>query len=114
MNIVLFLLKDGTYVVGQSEIMEYEPRVHLTNPFSLSGKTKVALTRWPLYTNETDILLNSDAVLTDCSATQDIVDAYLKKIGKTLKDLNPEPRPVILNEDTILDDEEYEPRYTET
>ena len=114
MNIVLFLLKDGTYVVGQSEIMEYEPRVHLTNPFSLSGKTKVTLTKWPLYTDEIDILLNSDAVLTDCTATQDILDTYLKKIGKTLKDLNPEPKSVGLNEDTILDDEEYEPRYTET
>ena len=114
MNIVLFLLKDGTYVIGQSEIMDYEPRVHLTNPYSISGKAKVTLTKWPLYTDEVDILLNSDVVLTDCTATQGVLDAYLKKVGKTLEDLKPEPKPVILTEEeTILNDEEYEPRYVE-
>ena len=43
---------------------------------------------------------------------------YLKRIDKTLEDFLPEPEPQLLNEGEIpeadlLDEDDYEPRYTE-
>ena len=113
MNLALILLRTGQTLVSQMEQLEMEPAVHLISPHVISGKSKVALTRWPDYTNDIHILLRSEELLTVCEPTDKIAESYLKKVGITLEDLNPEPKPVILTEDTILDDEEYEPRYVE-
>ena len=81
---------------------------------SISGKQKLTLQPWPDYTDDEHILLTSDTLLTVCEPTELVRDAYLKKIGKTLEDLNSEPERVMLNEDeTIPDGEDYEPRYVE-
>ena len=113
MNLALVILKNGLNLVSEMEELEYEPKVHLVCPYELSGKTKLTLSRFPQYTDDEHILLKSEELLTVCEPTQQVTDLYLKKIGKTLEELAPEPRPVILTEDTILDDEEYEPRYVE-
>ena len=113
MNLALVILRNGVTLISQMEELEYEPKVHLVSPHVISGKSKVTLTRWPDYTDDVHILLRSDELLTVCEPTDKITESYLKKVGITLEDLNPEPKPVILTEDTILDDEEYEPRYVE-
>lgn len=118
MNLSLILLKSGEYLISQTEQMDYEPAVHLVNPYSIGGKTKPVLTRWPSYTTDTHILFNSDQLFTMCEPTDAIRDAYLKKIGKTLEDLQPkEPSKIMLQEnETLIDetlDEEYEPQYIE-
>jgi len=116
----LLILKSGQILISESEEMDYEPKVHLIRPYLVSGKTKVTLTPWPSYTSDNDILLRSDDLLTVCEPEKSLLEIYLKKIGKTIKDFEEkvpttEP-PVLLNEDEELpggDFDEYEPMYTE-
>ena len=117
MNLSLILLKSGEYLISQTEQMDYEPAVHLVEPYSIGGKTKPTLTRWPAYTTDTHILFNSEELFTICEPTDEIRDLYLKKIKKTLKDFEPPAPKVLLQEnETLIDeeiDDEYEPRYIE-
>ena len=64
MNLAVILLKTGQHLVSQIEELEYEPKVHLFQPYLVSGKTKVTLTRWPDYVVDEHILLKSDNLLT--------------------------------------------------
>ena len=93
-----------------------EPRCHLYRPHLVSGKTKVTLTPWPLYTDDEHVLFNSTDLLTVCSPSDNVVKAYTKKVPQP----KVSPRPVQLNEDEqvpneYLDaiDDSYEPRYIE-
>jgi len=115
MRLSLILLKTGQYLVSMTEELELEPRVHLSNPYVISGKTKLTLTRWPEYTDDEDILLRSEDLLTVCEVRESIAQQYEKKIGKKRTDFTPTPEPVILNEDTqdLPYEEDYEPRYVE-
>ena len=115
MNLSLILLSTGLTLISQTEELEYEPKVHLIQPYVVGGKTKVTLTRWPDHTNDEHILLKSDSLLTICEPTEEIIKMYLKKVGKTEKDLTPPSQPVILTEEeNLLDsDDDYEPRYQE-
>ena len=114
MELKLVILRDGTSLISQVAQLEYEPRCHLRNPHVVSGKTKVTLSQFPAHTDDEDILIYSDALLTICEATEKLRVLYLEKIGKTLEDLNSEPERVMLNEDeTIPEGEDYEPAYVE-
>ena len=115
MNLSLILLSTGLTLISQTEELEYEPKVHLIQPYVVGGKTKVTLTRWPDHTDDEHILLKSDSLLTICEPTEKLTKLYLDKIGKTLEDLTPASQPVILTEDeNPLDvDDDYEPRYQE-
>ena len=119
MQLSLILLRTGEYIISQVEEMDYEPRVHMEQPYLIGGKTKVTLTKWPLYTEDTHILLTSDSLLTMCDPTQDILDKYLTKIGKTEEDFQPKDDRILLNEgeevpEPLPDEpDEYEPRYIE-
>ena len=59
------------------------------------------------------------SLLTVCEPSQQVMDAYLKKIGKTSEDFVPQPQPELLQEEEQLpesipfDDDDYEPRYEE-
>lgn len=121
MDLALIILKTGETFISQTEQLEYEPKVHLQQPYQVGGKTKINLTSWPEYTEDEHILLHSDSLLTVCEPTPLVRDAYLKKINKTLKDFQPKEEKVLLNEDEQLptiddyeDDHGYEPRYQET
>ena len=119
MNISLLLLKTGEYIISRVEELEYEPKVHLILPYLVSGKTKTTLSQWPLYSEDDHILLNSDNLLTVCTPTPEIRNAYMKKVGITEEQLKASQRPVILNEEDIeqdmidREDDGYEPRYVE-
>lgn len=85
---------------------------------TISGKTKPILSSWPEHTDDEHVLLNTDALLTVCEPTEQIRDAYLKKINKTLKDFEEAPAPVLLNEEESVpeptdDTDDYEPEYLE-
>ena len=119
MQLSLILLKTGEYIISQVEEMDYEPRVHMEQPYLIGGKTKVTLTKWPSYTEDTHILLTSDSLLTMCDPTQDILDKYLTKIGKTEEDFQPKDDRILLNEGEEVpeplpdESDEDEPRYIE-
>lgn len=107
-------MKTGQTLVAQTEQLEYEPKVHLVDPYEVTGTKAVTLKEWPLYTDDDHILLQSDTLLTVCEPSIKIRQAYLKKIGKTEDDFKPEPIPVLLTEDeNVPDNEDYEPRYIE-
>ena len=117
MNLALIVLKTGQTLIAQSEELDYEPKCHLIEPFEVSGKSKVTLTQWPSYTDETHILLNSDDLLTVTEPKQNIRESYLKKVGKTEEDLQPKENKVLLNEGDLIPDppeDPYEPQYIES
>jgi len=119
MNLSLLILKSGQTLISQSEELDYEPKVHLVQPYEVSGKTKITLTPWPSYTEDDHILLRSDDLLTVCEPIDSIKNAYIKKIGKTIEDFKVEeqkPEPVLLNEDEDIPasyQEEYTPDHYE-
>lgn len=118
MNIALAVLKNGVTLVSQSDELEYEPKVHLTRPMAVSGDKNVVLTAWPKYTDDVDILLRSDDLLTVCEPTERVLEAYMKKCGIKASDLNSAPKQVILTEEQNQpsyeeDPDDYEPRYIE-
>jgi hypothetical protein len=117
MNISLILLRTGEYLISQVEELQYEPKVHLTTPYLVSGKTKVTLKMWPDHCTDTHVLLHSESLMTVLTPLPEVRAAYLKKIGMTEEDLTEASKPVILNEDNQdwVDDDnsEYEPRYVE-
>ena len=116
MNVAIVILKNGIHLISQTDQLDYEPKVHLVNPCTISGKTKLTLTSWPEFTEEEHILLRSDDLLTACEPTKKAFDAYLKAIGKTEEELTTKPEPVIMNEEFdpgVPDDEDYDPRYIE-
>jgi len=114
MNVILLLLKSGDYIVSYSEELQYEPKVHLVHPHLISGKTKVVLTPWPSYTDDTHVLLNSSDLLTVVTPTDKITETYKKKVGNE-EEYKPKPAPVLLTEDENVPEtyDEYEPRYVE-
>ena len=118
MQLILLLLKTGQTIVSLSDQLPEEPRVHLRTPYEVGGKTKLTLTSWPPYTDDKDILLSSDNLLTVVEPDAKLRDAYLKKIGKTLEDIQPkEPEKVLLTEEENVPDyvdENYEPLYIES
>ncbi len=101
--------------------MEMEPRVHLFEPFVVSGAQKLTLTVWPKpqYTEERHILLHSDSLLTVCDPTDELRDMYLKKVKRFEqyeKEREEQLSQVLLQEDeqAVLDNnDDYEPRYVE-
>ena len=116
MNLSLLILKSGEYIITQSEELIEEPRCHLIEPHSISGKTKLTLTPWPQYTNDKHILLRSDDLLTVCEPTEEIIQSYLNMIGKTIEEFEKEQQPdkVLLQEgEGVPEGDEYEPRYQE-
>lgn len=99
-----------------TEQLDYEPSVHLLSPHVVGGKTKLTLTPWPDYTNDQHILLKSEALLTICEPSEEVRQAYLKKMKLTEEDLKPKPtRTILQEEETIpeLPEDEYEPTYVE-
>ena len=70
----------------------------------------------PVFTDDRDILLHSDSLLTVAEPNAEIRAKYLKKIGFTEEDLLPKEEPkVLLNEEEELLDnyDGYEPSYRE-
>lgn len=108
MNPAIILLKNGTYLIALTETLDFEPKAHLESPHEITGKTRLALTPWPLHTEEKDILLFSTDILTAVPPTEEVLDSYLKKIGKTKEDLTKVPERVMLTEG-----DDYEPDYEE-
>ena len=119
MNLLLVMLKTGQTLVSLSEELDYEPKCHLIQPYEITGKTKLILTPWPPHTDEKNILLHSDSLLTVIEPTKAIANQYLKKIGKTMEDIKPKDNRVLLNEEENVPDlppvpeDEYEPQYIE-
>ena len=117
MNPALILLQSGRELFALIEQLDYEPAVHIKAAYTVSGTTKIVLKTWPSYTKDEDILLKSEALLTVCEPSDQLLDAYLKKMKLTKEDLKPKPQRVILSEEETLpefvSEDDYEPEYVE-
>ena len=122
MQLLLLILKTGQTLISLSDQLPEEPRVHLKEPYEVGGKTKLTLSPWPPYTDEKDILLSSDTLLTVVEPNESLRDTYLKKIGKTLEDIQPkeDDKMLLTEEENVPEenvpeyvDENYEPLYLE-
>lgn len=98
MIVTLILLNSGEYLIAQAEELDYEPRCHLRQPYLVTGYTPFKLAKWPKYTDEVDILLHSTTIQTMCVPTENLLNQYLNKIGKTLEEIE-SPKQVVLAED---------------
>ena len=115
-QVALLILNQGPTLVSLCEQLDYEPSVHMLSPHVVSGKTKLTLTPWPDYTNDQHILLKSEALLTICEPSDEVRQAYLKKMKLTEEDLKPKPVRTILQEEEQvpeLPEDDYEPQYVE-
>ena len=115
-NLALIYLKTGQVLVSRSEELEYEPKVHLIEPHSVSGQKKITLTPWPPYTDDGHILLKSDDLLTVCEPPQEILESYAKKVGADPASFSVKEEEKVLLTETegdIPNDDWYEPEYIE-
>jgi len=110
MNLALVILKTGQSLVAWTEQLEMEPKVHMFRPHRVSGKTKLSLEPWPEYTEDQHILLTSETLMTVCEPTEKVAELYKKKVEKPEEATQ---EPTLLNEESIPEDDEYEPRYIE-
>ena len=64
--------------------------------------------------SKSHVLFNSDELFTIVEPEDRLVDAYLKKVGKTREDFAPrEPEKLVLQENETIIDDDYEPEYLE-
>ncbi len=127
MQVTLVILKDQTTLIAQTSQLDMEPRVHLFEPYIVSGVQKLTLAQWPKpsYSEEKHILFHTDSLLTVCEPTTALRDAYLKKV-KRVKEYDEyvlkqeeENNKVLLQEDeqSVMTqdptDDDYEAQYVE-
>jgi hypothetical protein len=78
MQIKLIVFKDGTYVIADVEERETNPDCVLINPKRIvDGK----LFNWPEYTNQKQIYLRSEDILTLVEPKEEYVKIYRETIG---------------------------------
>lgn len=109
MRVTLLVLENGTSVISYTDELEMEPRVHLWCPHTVSGTKAYTLKSWPQYAVDKHVLLHSGRLLTACEPEEDLVKAYIKRVGQPPK--GPK-QPVMLTEEESVPDD-YEPRYVE-
>jgi hypothetical protein len=80
-TIKCLLLKTENVSVIVTEIIEVgselgEPDCKLINPFKIDSEGK--LTPWPEVTNQTELMIHSDSILTIVDPKEEIIENYLK------------------------------------
>lgn len=78
MQIKLILLKDGTYVIADVEERETMPDCVLINPKRIDGTD---LENWPSYTDQKQIFLRSDDILTIVTPKDSLEALYKETVG---------------------------------
>ena len=78
-KIKCLLLKVDTVII--TEIIEVgselgEPDCKLINPYEIDSEKN--LTPWPEFTDQTELMIHSDSILTIVDAKEEIVEKYLK------------------------------------
>lgn len=115
MEVMMILLKTGEYLIGFTEELEYEPKCHINQPYRVSTSfvDGRVIQKWPNYTEDEDILINSDSVLTMCEPKNDLRLEYLEMvIPPDIKERANEP--LLLQEEAEVDNDEDDTFYVET
>lgn len=108
MRVALLVLKSGVTLLTYTDELDYEPKCHLYKPHTFSGKVKVTLTSWPVGAKDEHILIHSGELLTAVEPLDELVKAYVNKVGQPPL----ETKPIMLSEEEMVPND-YEPRYVE-
>jgi hypothetical protein len=86
-NLRLLILKNDTYLVSEIEELEVEfslPNCKLSNPYEIFPG--VVLKPWPCYTDQREVLLHSDNILTITSPNDAVVKAYAAAVPSVIEE----------------------------
>jgi hypothetical protein len=121
MEVAIVLLKTGEYIIGFVEELAYEPSCHINQPYQLDGSytrildAKTIFKKWPKYTKDENILIESSNILTLLEPEENIKLAYLElTIPPELKKDKEEPPVFLTEQPTSPLDEEDDTYYVET
>ena len=73
----IVILKDHTHLMGEVTELDEEPSYLIGNCMRIESNT---WTRYPLYTDQRDIFLTSDVILTIVEPSEDAVTQYKKSL----------------------------------
>ena len=84
-NLKILILKNDSILISEIEEVESElggPDCKLINPCQMfvSNETTYELKKWPVFTNQRELMIHSDAIFTIVDPKQDQVQLYLKTI----------------------------------
>ena len=73
----IVILKDHTHLMGEVTELDEEPSYLIGNCMKVDDGTR---TRYPYYTNQRDIFLTSDVILTIVEPSEDSITNYKKAL----------------------------------
>jgi len=84
-NLKILILKNDSILISEIEEVESElggPDCKLINPCQMfvSNETTYELKKWPVFTNQRELMIHSDSIFTIVDPKQDQVQLYLKTI----------------------------------
>ena len=84
-NLKILILKNDAILITEVEEMETElggPDCKLINPCQMfvSNETTYELKRWPVFTDQRELMIHSDSIFTIVDPKPDQVELYLKTI----------------------------------
>lgn len=84
-NLKILILKNDAILISQIEEVETElggPDCKLTNPCQMlvSNETTYELKKWPVFTNQKELMIHSDSIFTIVDPKPDQVELYLNTI----------------------------------
>lgn len=99
-------LKTGECIIGFVDELPVEPSCHINQPYQITKEVTheadlmSSLKKWPKYTNEEDIILHTDSILTMCEPKEDIRLAYLLRVKPNVLE-KPDQEPILLQEEPV-------------
>jgi hypothetical protein len=84
-NLKILILKNDAILISEIEEVESElggPDCKLTNPCQMfvSNSETYELKKWPVFTDQTELMIHSDSIFTIVDPKQDQIELYLKTI----------------------------------
>ncbi len=77
----LIILRNQMYLMGEVTELDEEPSYLITNCYQVTGKDgELIFEKYPLYSDQRDLFLTSDVVLTIVDPSEDTIKNYKKAL----------------------------------
>ena len=73
----LIILRNQMYLMGEVTELDEEPSYLITNCYKITGET---FKKYPLYSDQRDLFLTSDVILTIVDPSEDTIKNYKKAL----------------------------------
>tara|TARA_B100000519_G_scaffold57193_1_gene47737 strand:- start:1306 stop:1542 length:237 start_codon:yes stop_codon:yes gene_type:complete len=73
----LIILRNQMYLMGEVTELDEEPSYLITNCYKITGET---FEKYPLYSDQRDLFLTSDVILTIVDPSEDTIKNYKKAL----------------------------------